>query len=125
MARTILSWRSHLVFRLDCQPYYQEQQLSAAGLATSKRAICRSDLPITIRAAPLDKSRIVCNPEAIALRYFARYTQKWFSFDTSQKCLQRLFLGIDFRFSRAKGATHEALLFLIAAFCRRGQSLSC
>ena len=29
--------------------------------------------------------------------------------------LQRLFLGIDFRFSRAKGATHEALF---AAYCR-------
>lgn len=69
--------------------------------------------------------RLAGNPEAIALRYFAGYTQKWFSFDTSQKCLQCLFLGIDFRFSRAKGATHEALLFLIAAFCRRDQSLSC
>jgi hypothetical protein len=68
---------------------------------------------------------IVPTATAIALRYFAGYTQKWFSFDTRQKCLQRLFLGIDFRFSRAKGATHEALLVLIAAFCRRGQSLSC
>jgi hypothetical protein len=55
-------------------------------------------------------------PEAIALRYFAGYTQKWFSFDTSQKCLQRLFRGIDFRFSRVKGATHEALLFLLPPF---------
>lgn len=59
---------------------------------------------------------MVGNPQAIALRYFAGYTQKWFSFDTSQKCLQRLFLGIDFRFSRAKGATHEALLFLMPPF---------
>jgi hypothetical protein len=67
---------------------------------------------------------MVGNPEAIALRYFAAYAQKWFSFDISPKCLQRLFLGIDFRFSRAKGATHEALLFLIAAFCRLAQSLS-
>jgi len=68
---------------------------------------------------------MVGNPEAIALRYFAGYMQKWFSFDTSQKCLQRLFLGIGFRFSRAKGATHEALLFLTATFYRRGRSLSC
>ena len=56
------------------------------------------------------------DPEAIALGYFAGYTQKWFSFDTSQKGLQRLFLGIDFRFGRAKGATHEALLFLLPPF---------
>ncbi len=28
------------------------------------------------------------------------YTQKWSSFDTSQKCLKRLFLGIDFRVSQ-------------------------
>jgi hypothetical protein len=58
---------------------------------------------------------VVDNPEPIAFRHFAGYTQKWFSFDTSQKCLQRLFLGIDFRFSRAIGATHEALLFF---YCR-------
>jgi hypothetical protein len=60
--------------------------------------------------------RMVGNSEAIALRYFAGYTQKWFSFDTSQKCLQRLFLGIDFRFSRAKGATLEAPFFLLPPF---------
>jgi hypothetical protein len=64
-------------------------------------------------------------PEAIALRYFAGYMQKWFSFDTSQKCLQRLFRGIDFRSAEPKAPPMEELLFLIAAFCRRGQSLSC
>ena len=79
---------------------------------------------IAVLTEPVN-SRMAIRKLSIALRYFAGYTQKWFSFDTSQKCLQRLFLGIDFRFSRAKGATHEALLFLIAALCRRGQSLSC
>jgi hypothetical protein len=91
-------------------PSYHGRRISSAGLRTFSRSC---------------SARIVGNPEAIALRYFAEYTQKWFSFDTSQKSLQRLLLGIDFRFSRAKGATLEALLFLIAAFCRRDQSLSC
>ena len=70
---------------------------------------------MTAPATRWRSAMVVPTETAIALRYFAGYTQKWFSFDTRQKCLQRLFLGIDFRFSRAKGATKRLFSFLLIA----------
>jgi hypothetical protein len=61
---------------------------------------------------------MVGNPEAIALRYFAGYTQKWLS-SIPVRIVYSECSSESICFSRAKGATHEALLFLIAAFCRR------
>jgi len=83
-------------------------------MSSTSRQRCGSINKSSLRVCGLADSRIV-DPEVIALGYFAGYTQKWFWFDTSQKRLQRLFLGIDFRFGRAKGATHEALF---VSYCR-------